>query len=76
MNVELFLKHREVKLSLLSLVGQILIISFVSASLVYGDVSSERATLLIIVLISFIFVFLVTIRRLVLLAKSTDSLGS
>ncbi|WP_394698018.1 hypothetical protein [uncultured Methanolobus sp.] len=67
------MKHREVRLSLLSLIGQLLIISLVSATLVYKNVSSGRATGLILVLLAFIAIVLITIRRLFILEKNISS---
>jgi hypothetical protein len=73
MDIGLFLKHREVRLSLLSLIGQLLIIGLVSATLIYKNVSSEKAITLLFVLIAFVAIVLITIRRLVILEKNISS---
>ncbi len=76
MNLGMFLKHKYVRLSLLSLLGQIIIISIASVMLFYTDVSLERAIFLVVVLLGFTFIFSVTILRLLNLAKSTGYANS
>jgi hypothetical protein len=76
MNLGMFLKHRYVRLSLLSLLGQMIIISIASVMLFYTDVSLERAIVLVVVLLGFTFIFSVTILRLLNLAKSTGYINS
>lgn len=71
MNLGIFLKHKYVRLSLLSLLGQMIIISIASAMLFYTDLSLERTIVLVLVLLGFTFIFSVTILRLLNLAKST-----
>ncbi|TGC11321.1 hypothetical protein [Methanolobus halotolerans] len=70
-----FLNNREVRLSLLSLLGQIIIISFASATLIYEDVSQERYTVLIILVLAFMSLVVLTVLRLLRLAKDADSSG-
>ena len=73
MDIGLFLKHREVRLSLLSLIGQLLIISLVSATMIYKNVSSEKAITPLFVLIVFVAIVIITIRRLIILEKNISS---
>ncbi len=76
MNLGIFLKHKYVRLSLLSLLGQMIIISIASVMLFYTDLSLERAIVLVLVLLGFTFIFSVTILRLLNLAKSTGYINS
>lgn len=76
MNLGIFLKHKYVRLSLLSLLGQMIIISIASVMLFYTDLSLERAIVLVLVLLGFTFIFSVTILRLLNLAKSTGYVNS
>lgn len=71
MNMKHFLTRKEVWLSLLSLLGQLIIISIASTTLLNTDVSLERAAILIIVILGFTFVIAVTVLRLLRLAKVT-----
>ncbi|WP_340820612.1 hypothetical protein [Methanolobus sp. WCC4] len=75
MNMKPFLTRREVWLSLLSLLGQLMIVSIASFMLLNTDVSMERAAILVIVIIGFAFVIAVTILRLLRLAKVTGLYG-
>ncbi len=61
MDLMLFLKKKYVWLSLLSLVGQIILISVASAILFYADVSLEVTIILIVLLVGLIYVLSVTI---------------
>lgn len=72
MNTRLFLRHREVRLSLMSILGQLILITLTSVKLVAGGVSTEQDLVLVLVLIGFAFIFAVTILRLRNLAKITD----
>ncbi|SFM82895.1 hypothetical protein [Methanolobus profundi] len=76
MNVSLFLKKKAVWLSLLSLLGQMIIISIASAMLLYTDVSLQRAIVLVLVIIGFTFVVVVTLLRLLDLAKFSGLFGN
>lgn len=75
MNRRLFLKKKEVWLSLLSLLGQFIIMSAISFILFFTDVSAVKAALLFLVLLGFSFIAAVTLLRLADLAKATDSEG-
>jgi|GEM_PF-3299981 len=75
MDLTIFVKKKHVWLSLLSLVGQIILISVASAILLYGDVSLEVTIILIVVLVGLIYVLSVTILRLINLAKVTGLYG-
>ncbi|WMW21153.1 hypothetical protein RE476_06955 [Methanolobus mangrovi] len=69
MNLKPFLTRKEVWLSLLSLLGQLMIVSITSFMLLNTDISMERAAILVIVILGFAFVIAVTILRLLNLAK-------
>lgn len=72
MNTGLFLKKKEVWLSLLSLLGQLIIISLASFMLLHTDVSLGMAVVLVLVLLFITFIIAVTLLRLANLARSTD----
>jgi hypothetical protein len=76
MNMKPFLTRKEVWLSLLSLLGQLIIVSIASFILFYTDVSIEKGVVLMIMLIGFTFVIAVTILRLLRLAKVTGLYGN
>jgi hypothetical protein len=71
-----FLTRKEVWFSLLSLLGQLIIVSIASFILFYTDVSIEKGVVLMIMLIGFTFVIAVTILRLLRLAKVTGLYGN
>jgi len=73
MNLKLFLKHRYVRTSLLSLLGQAMVIAVAAYMLFYTDPSLDRIIALVVVLLVFVFIFAVTLLRLKNLAKVTDS---
>ena len=73
MNLKLFLRHRDVQKSLLSLLGQVIIIFIASFVLFYTDPSLDRVIAMVVILLIFTFIFAVTLLRLANLAKVTDS---
>ncbi|KXS40563.1 MAG: hypothetical protein AWU59_2477 [Methanolobus sp. T82-4] len=75
MDLTIFVKKKYVWLSLLSLVGQIILISTASAILLYADVSLEATIILVVLLVGLIYVLSVTILRLINLAKVTGLYG-
>ncbi|WP_321430586.1 hypothetical protein [uncultured Methanolobus sp.] len=73
MNLKLFLRHREVQSSLLSLLGQLIIMILSSLVIISRAVTGLRAVLIFIIILGFAYIFAVTILRLKDLAKATDS---
>ncbi|MDK2947566.1 hypothetical protein SAMN04488589_0472 [Methanolobus vulcani] len=73
MNLKLFLKHREVQSSLLSLLGQLIIMVLAALVIISGTVTGLRALLIFIIILGFAYIFAMTLLRLKNLAKVTDS---
>jgi positive regulator of sigma E activity len=73
MNLKLFLRHREVQSSLLSLLGQLIIMILSSLVIISGAVTGLRAILIFIIILGFAYIFAMTLLRLKNLAKVTDS---
>jgi positive regulator of sigma E activity len=73
MNLKLFLKHRQVQSSLLSLLGQLIIMVLSALVIVSGAVTGLRAILIFIIILGFAYIFVMTLLRLKTLAKVTNS---
>lgn len=73
MNLKLFLKHKDVQSNIFSLLVLLLIIVFASLVLISGVVTGLKAVLFFIMIVGFAIFFVVTILRLIKLAKVTDS---
>jgi positive regulator of sigma E activity len=73
MNLKLFLRHREVQSSLLSLLGQLIIMILSSLVIISRAVTGLRAILIFIIILGFAYIFAMTLLRLKNLAKVTDS---
>ncbi|TQD25277.1 hypothetical protein [Methanolobus vulcani] len=73
MNLKLFLKHRDVQSSLLSLLCQLIIMVLASLVIVSGTVTGLKAVLIFIIILGFVYIFATTLIRLKNLAKATDS---
>ncbi|WMW25742.1 hypothetical protein RE474_03215 [Methanolobus sediminis] len=73
MNLKLFLKHREVQSSLLSLLGQLIIMILAALVIISGTVTGLKAVLIFIIILGFAYIFAMTLLRLKNLAKVTDS---